>query len=91
MDDFEKLRRVLRDTLNLGSSADSLTVDSRLLGAVPQLDSMAIVSILAAIEQEYGIEIGGDELSAELFSTAGTLNEFIAQKLHSGEVTAAQP
>lgn len=85
MQDFERLRRVLRDTLNLGSRADHLTENSRLLGDIPELDSMAVVSVLAAIENEYGIRIAGEELSADLFSTAGTLNQFLTEKLDHRE------
>lgn len=90
MDNFEKLRGLLRKTLNLGPRADLLTPDSRLLGALPELDSMAVVSVVAAIESDYEIKIAGDELSTELFSTAGALNEFIEQKLHSEEVEATR-
>ena len=89
MEKFEKLRGLLGKTLNLGLRADLLTPDSPLLGALPELDSMAVVGLVAAIESDYGIKIGGDELSAELFSTAGTLNEFITQKLRSSEADAA--
>lgn len=89
METFEKLRGLLRETLNLGSRGDLLTPDSRLLGALPELDSMAVVGVVAAIESDYGIKIAGHELSAELFSTAGTLNEFISQKLRSNEADAA--
>jgi acyl carrier protein len=90
MDNFEKLRGLLRETLNLESRADLLTPDSRLLGALPELDSMAVVGVVAAIESDYGIKIAGHELSAELFSTVGTLNEFIEQKLRRDVVETAR-
>ena len=37
--------------------------------------------IVTAIENEYRIRIAGEELSADLFATAGTLNQFISAKL----------
>jgi acyl carrier protein len=81
MTDFERLRRVLRDTLNLGPRADNLSEDSRLLGGLPELDSMAVLTVLAAIENEYEIRISAEELSADLFQTAGTLNQFLSKKV----------
>ena len=48
MDTLEKVRAILRDTLQLGSRADALRRDSRLLGEIPEFDSMAVVSVLTA-------------------------------------------
>jgi acyl carrier protein len=42
---------------------------------------MAVVSVITMIEDEFGIMIADDELSAELFATVGSLAEFVAQKL----------
>ena len=83
MQDLDRLRRILRDTLMLGARAERLTESSRLLGAIPEFDSMAVVSIVTTVEQEYGITINDDELSADVFETLGTLNRFIAEKLGS--------
>lgn len=81
MNDLERVRSILRDTLQLGARADQLTEDSRLLGAVPEFDSMAVVTVITTIEQEYGITIDDDELSAEVFETVGSLRRFVSQKI----------
>ena len=80
MDELQRLRRVLKNTLKLGSVADELSEQSRLLGAVPGLDSLAVIVVLTAIEREYGIKIRNDELSADVFATLGSLNRFILSK-----------
>ncbi len=83
MTDIGKVRRLLRDTLQLGARAEQLTEDSRLLGEVPEFDSMAVVTVVTSIEEEYGITIDDDELSAEVFETVGSLSQFIARKASS--------
>lgn len=81
MDTLTQVKRILRDTLNLGRRADSLTVDSALLGGLPEFDSMAVVNVVVALENELGLTVADDELSAEVFATVGSLTEFVAKKL----------
>jgi acyl carrier protein len=81
MGTLNSVRAILRDTLQLGDRAEKLTATSPLLGGIPEFDSMAVVSVITMIEDEFGIMIADDELSAELFATVGSLAEFVAQKL----------
>ena len=85
MDELQTLREVLRNTLKLGSLADGLTAQSRLLGALPGLDSLSVVAVLAAIEKKYAVRIRNDELSADVFATLGRLNAFIQHKVHESK------
>ncbi len=55
--------------------------DTPLLGAVPELDSMAVVSLLTALEDRFGITLDESELSAETFSTLGSLGDFVSAQL----------
>jgi acyl carrier protein len=80
MDTIIRIKNVLRDGLSLGARADSLTTDSRLLGSVPELDSMAVVQIITMLESEFGITIDDDEMSAEVFATVGSLARFVTEK-----------
>lgn len=80
METLATVRKILRDTLNLGERADKLMADSPLLGGLPEFDSMAVVTVVTMIEDELGVTIEDDELSAEVFATVGTLAEFVAQK-----------
>jgi acyl carrier protein len=83
MDTLTQIKRILRDTLNLGARADQLTAQSALLGGIPEFDSMAVVSIVAALEDEFGIGFDDDELSGEVFATVGSLTQLVEQKLES--------
>jgi acyl carrier protein len=74
------VREILRDVLSLGGRADRLTAASPLLGAIPELDSMAVVGVIAALEDRFGIAVDDDEISGRTFETLGSLVEFVAGK-----------
>lgn len=80
MNKLDSIRRILRDTLQLGDRAQDLTESSALLGAIPELDSMAVVSLITMIEDEFGIVVADDEVTAETFETVGSLVRFVAEK-----------
>ena len=80
MDTLARVKNILRDALSLGDRADKLTADSPLLGSLPEFDSMAVVTVVTMIEDELGIMVEDDELSADVFATVGTLVDFVAQK-----------
>lgn len=80
MDTTERLKRILRDSLQLGGRVESLVPSSRLLGGLPEFDSMAVVSVLTMIEAEFGIVIEDDDVSAETFQTLGTLTAFVEER-----------
>jgi len=75
------IKRILRDTLVLGDEVDSLQATSPLLGAIPELDSVGVVSVLTALEDEYDIVVEDDEISAAVFKTLGSLTEFLQEKV----------
>jgi acyl carrier protein len=80
--DLERqLRDILRDVLSLGARADRLKPDSALLGALPELDSMAVVNVIAALEDRFGFSVEDDEISGTTFATFGSLLAFVATKL----------
>ena len=74
-----EVREVLCETLQLAASAH-LTTDTQLLGSIPELDSMAVVSVMTALEDRFGFTIEDDEISAETFATLGSLVDFVAEK-----------
>jgi len=72
---------VLVNVLQLQGESASLDESSALLGAIPEFDSMAVVSILTALEEKYDFFVDDDEIDADIFETVGTLVEFVEQKL----------
>jgi acyl carrier protein len=69
------------DILGLGERGAALQPGSALLGAIPELDSMAVVGLITALEEHFGITIEDDEISAEVFETLGSLSAFVDSKL----------
>lgn len=80
---IEKVKQVVVATLQLGTQAQSWGAQTRLLGAIPELDSMAVVSLIAGLEEQFGITVHDDEIEASTFETLGTLTEFVEKKLAS--------
>lgn len=72
--------RILAEVLENGSGPGSLEGDTPLLGAMPDLDSMAVVAILTLIEERFGIEIEDDEIDASAFETVRTLVLFVEER-----------
>ena len=78
---FDAVRSVLARTLQLGGKSSSLVRDTSLLGSLAELDSMAVVQVLAALEEHFGITVADDEVSADTFATLGGLADFVESKL----------
>jgi acyl carrier protein len=75
------VKRVVGSTLGLGSRVDAMDASTPLLGAIPELDSMAVVSLITALEERFGIAVDDDEIGADHFETLGSLASFVEQKL----------
>ena len=78
---FDAVRSVLARTLQLGGKSASLSRETSLLGSLAELDSMAVVQVLAALEEHFGISVADDEVSADTFATLGGLADFVESKL----------
>ncbi|MTW21208.1 acyl carrier protein [Allochromatium palmeri] len=78
---FVTVKNLLIQTLQLGPRGESLTDASPLLGAIPELDSMAVVGIITALEEHFGFMVDDDEISADTFATLGSLVAFVERKL----------
>ena len=77
----DEVAAVLAETLALAPhSAAALERETRLFGNLPELDSMAVATVLTALEDRFGILIDDDEISAELFESVGSLADFVATK-----------
>lgn len=72
---------ILEEILQLGNRANDLTPGSPLLGAIPEFDSMAVVSVITALEDHYGIIVDDDDLDASAFETVGSLTAFVEEKI----------
>ncbi len=76
-----QLLKVLDDVLSLSGRSAAFTRATPLLGAIPELDSMAVVSLLTALEERFGITIDDDDIDGATFANVGTLADFVAAKV----------
>lgn len=77
MPHHQLLANILRSVLQIDKQ---FTDDTPLLGAIPEFDSMAVTAVLTELEQQLGIQINDDEISADIFASFGKLNSFVRQK-----------
>ncbi|HJQ88733.1 MAG TPA: phosphopantetheine-binding protein [Propionibacteriaceae bacterium] len=78
---FENVKDVVVATLDIKDRADDLVPESQLLGSLPELDSIAVVELVVALQDRFGIEIEDDEVIGDIFETLGQLTAFIDSKL----------
>lgn len=81
MDVQSEVLRMLDEMLSLGGRGLAFTRETHLLGAIPELDSMAVVALITALEEQLGISVDDDEIDGATFATVGSLVDFAASKL----------
>lgn len=81
MDIKKEVLAVLDEVLSLNGRAASFTLDTALLGAVPELDSMAVVGVINMLEERFGFIVEDDEIDGSSFASVGSLVEFVEGKL----------
>lgn len=77
---LDEVKAVLVETLAIKDRAASIEADTELLGNLPELDSMAVLELVAALEQQFGITVDDEDVTAEVFETLGSLTAFVAEK-----------
>ena len=77
MDIRQEVLSMLDDVLSLGGRAARFTDATPLLGALPELDSMAVATLITTIEERFGFPVQDEDISGETFATVGSLVEFV--------------
>ena len=81
LDIQKEVLAVLDDVLSLNGRAHEFGRDTPLLGAVPELDSMAVVGVINMLEERFDLFVEDDEIDGSTFETVGSLVDFVAGKL----------
>lgn len=77
----QTLRAVLRDVLSLeADQVEGFDPDSGLFGHLPELDSMAVATLLTEIEDRLDIIIDDEDVDGEMLETYGGLLAFAEAK-----------
>ena len=70
---IDDVKTVLIETLGLQDRADTIDAATPLMGSLPELDSLAVVELVVALEDRFGIAIDGEDVTAEAFETVAGL------------------
>ena len=62
MDISSEVVSVLDEVLSLKGRARGFALDTPLLGAIPELDSMAVVALITTLEERFGFAVDDDEM-----------------------------
>jgi len=73
----QNVLRVLDEVLSLNGRSAGFTRQTHLLGAIPELDSMAVISLITTLEDRFGMVIDDDDLDGNTFATVGALVDFV--------------
>jgi acyl carrier protein len=72
---------ILDEILSLKGRSAEFSTNTPLLGAIPELDSMAVVALITRLEEQFGFYVEDDDVEGSTFATVGSLVEFIDGKL----------
>lgn len=78
---LESVLRIIDRELNLNGKALDFTEDTKLRGSLPQLDSLAIVSVITTLEEQLGFEFPEDQLDGAIFESVGSLVDCVTRLL----------
>ncbi len=69
------LAEVLADVL--GGAPSRYEPGTELFGSLPELDSLALVELITAVEVRFGFELDEDDITAEVFETVASLGAHV--------------
>lgn len=76
----QEVLAVLEEVLSLKGRSKSFSRETHLLGAIPELDSMAVVGLITALEDRFGMIVDDDDIDGDTFASVGSLTDFVTAK-----------
>lgn len=75
-----EILRLLDEVLSLDGRSATFVRATPLLGAIPELDSMAVVALITAMEDTFSIIVDDDDIDGSTFATVGSLVDFVSSR-----------
>lgn len=72
---------ILDEAMGLKGRALKFSSNTQLLGALPELDSMAVLAVISGLEERLGLVINDDEIDGEVFASVGSMVEFASARV----------
>lgn len=89
MNPLTEVLNLLEDVLILQGRSRQFDAHTPLLGALPELDSMAVTDLLAEMEARWGIVLEDGDIDGQAFQTVGSLHAFIEARRTNATRTPA--
>lgn len=77
---LDEMRNVMGEALHLGGREAGLDVGTPLIGNLPELDSMAVLTVIAALERHFCFVVDDDDDISQAFETLGSLVKYVEEK-----------
>jgi acyl carrier protein len=77
-EDVEAVIEVVVTTLGIEDQASTMDATTSLFGELPELDSLGVVELAAALETRFDIRLDDEDVTGEVFGTVGGLADFVA-------------
>jgi acyl carrier protein len=77
---LERVKAVIGRSLGIEDRVDELDAGTPLFGSIPELDSLAVLSLATSLEDEFGIEMDDEDFTGEIFETVGSLTQYVASR-----------
>lgn len=78
-DTLQAVIDIIVHVLGIEERAGSMNASTPLFGSIPELDSLAVVEVIAEIEDRFGLYVD-DGFSGDDFETIGALASFVDQQ-----------
>jgi acyl carrier protein len=75
--DIDAVKAVVVETLGVEDRAGAIDASTPLLGSMPELDSMAVLELVVALQRRFDVTIDDDDITAEAFETVGSLTALV--------------
>jgi acyl carrier protein len=76
---LDQVKVLVAETLGLEDRIGTLDASTPLLGELPELDSLAVVTVAAEIENRFNFKVDDADFTADVFETLGTLAAFVEE------------
>jgi acyl carrier protein len=81
----DEVKALVAEILGIIDRLDSMNASTGLFGSLPELDSMAVIELIAAIQEKFGFEVDHANITMDTFETIGTLASFVDANRPLGE------
>jgi acyl carrier protein len=74
---LDGVRHVVVETLGLQDRSSTITEGTLLFGSMAELDSLALVELITALENHFDFQMEEADITAEVFESVGSLARYM--------------